>query len=46
MLLDARLVNVDKGFAGSLSSGQQTSGAYLVGTRYGREKGVPKISPK
>ena len=44
-LIDARLVNVDKVLLALFIVWATDSGAYLVGTRYGRRKLLPKISP-
>ena len=44
-MIDARLVNVDKVLLALFIVWATDSGAYLVGTRYGRRKLLPKVSP-
>ena len=44
-MIDARLVNVDKVLLALFIVWATDSGAYLGGTRYGRRKLLPKVSP-
>ncbi|KXT83538.1 phosphatidate cytidylyltransferase [Streptococcus panodentis] len=44
-LIDARLMNVDKVLLALFIVWATDSGAYLVGTRYGRRKLLPHVSP-
>lgn len=44
-LIDARLVSADKVFLALLIVWATDSGAYLVGTQYGRRKLLPAVSP-